>query len=107
MDKNHIDNILKELKNKLKKLYGEKLAGIILYGSYAKGKANHDSDIDIAIILHGKVYPGIEIDRINDLIYELNLKYNTLISIYPVSENSFNKIKSPLILNIHKEGINV
>ena len=38
-------------------------------------------------------------------ITDFNLKYDTLISVIPVSEESYNKINSPLLLNVRREGI--
>jgi hypothetical protein len=40
-----------------------------------------------------------------DVITELNLKYGVLISVYPVSEKDFHQTRSPLLMNIRKEGI--
>jgi len=82
-----IKQILKDFKNRLRILYNKKLKTIILYGSFARGEATENSDIDLAIILTGKVTPGKEIDRMIDIITEINLKYNVLVSVYPTSEN--------------------
>ena len=102
-----IDLILKELKNELQSLYGKKLAEIILYGSYARGNKTSQSDIDILVVLNGKIKAGKEIDRMINIISELNLKHNLLISVIPVSLDEYESIKSPLILNIKREGISV
>ncbi|MCH7769791.1 MAG: nucleotidyltransferase domain-containing protein [Bacteroidetes bacterium] len=102
-----IDLILKELKNELQSLYGKKLAEIILYGSYARGNKTSQSDIDILVVLNGKIKAGKEIDRMINIISELNLKHNSLISVIPVSLDEYESIKSPLILNIKREGISV
>jgi predicted nucleotidyltransferase len=101
----NIKPILEEFKTALKKLYGNKLRNIILYGSWARGKAEEHSDIDLAVLLEGEVNPGREIDRMIDIITDLQLKYNALISVYPVSEKKYMTVKSPLLLNIHKDGI--
>ena len=105
LDRNDIDGVLSELKKRLKVLYGERLASIILYGSYARKEAGGDSDIDVVVVLKGGVRPGREIDYMLDMVTDLNLKYNTLISICPVSEDAFKTVKSPLILNVRQEGI--
>lgn len=42
-----------------------------------------------------------------DIITEINLKYDVLISVYPVSEQDYMKNNSPLLINIKKEGITV
>ena len=49
---------IKEFKKDVKKLYGNRLKHIILYGSYARGSATEDSDIDLLIVLEGKTKPG-------------------------------------------------
>ncbi|HDG68200.1 MAG TPA: nucleotidyltransferase domain-containing protein [candidate division Zixibacteria bacterium] len=94
-----------EFKRELRKLYGGRLKSLILYGSYARGEATVDSDIDLLVVLEGEVYPGEEIDRMIDIITEINLKYNVLISVYPVSEENYEKLNSPLLMNVRKEGV--
>ena len=61
-----IKKILKEFKEKLVELYQEQLVDVLLYGSYARGEQREDSDIDIAVILKGKIEPFKEIDRITE-----------------------------------------
>ena len=100
-----IENILQELKKELKNIYGERLRKLILYGSYARNEAWKDSDIDIVVLLDSEVLPRKEIDRMIDIITDLNLKYNVLLSVYPTSEEALQKIKSPLLLNIQREGV--
>ncbi|MBI5559949.1 MAG: nucleotidyltransferase domain-containing protein [Deltaproteobacteria bacterium] len=107
LNQRDVGDILSELKAELKRLYKERLVSIILYGSYARGEAAKGSDIDVTVVLKGKVSPGKEIDYMLDTTTDLDLKYNTLISVYPVSEEAFRKVKSPLILNVRREGINV
>ena len=102
-----IEQIIKEFREKAKKLYGKRLKNIILYGSWARGQATEDSDIDLAIVLDGDVMPGKEIDRMIDIVTEMNLNYGVLISIYPVSEKDYNSLNSPLLLQLRKEGVTI
>ncbi|MBM4275342.1 MAG: nucleotidyltransferase domain-containing protein [Deltaproteobacteria bacterium] len=44
-----VDSALDELRKYLIELYGEKLEGIYLYGSYARGDYRADSDVDVLI----------------------------------------------------------
>jgi len=100
-----IRDILKEFRKELENLYENRLKSIILYGSRARGDATGDSDIDVLIILEGKVIPGKEIDRMIDIITEINLKHGVLISVYPISEEDYSTINSPLLINVRREGV--
>ena len=102
-----IKEILKEFRREIEKLYGKRLKNVILYGSWARGDATEESDIDVLIVLEGKVVPGKEIDRMIDIITEINLKYGELISVYPVSEEDYATINSPLLIKIRREGMPV
>ena len=102
-----LNPILKELKTQLTSLYGERLKRLILFGSWARGEAGEDSDIDIVVVLAGDVIPGEEIDRTIDIINDINLKYDVLVSLYPVSEKVYETVNSPLLLNLRKEGLAV
>ena len=103
-----IEPILKEFKQQLVELYGPRLKKLVLYGSYARGQANDEhSDIDLAVVLDGIVEPCEEINRMADIFTDLNLEHNILIAVYPVSENNYEKLDSPLLINVRKEGIAV
>lgn len=100
-----IKEILNEFRTEVEKLYDKRLKNIILYGSWARGDATEESDIDLLIVLQGKVIPGKEIDRMIDIITEVNLKYGVLLSVYPISEENYLKVNSPLLINVRREGV--
>ncbi len=100
-----IKEILKEFRTEVEKLYGKKLKNIILYGSWARGDSTDESDIDLLIVLEGKVTPGKEIDKMINIITGINLKHGVLISVYPISEEDYSTVNSPLLINVRREGI--
>jgi predicted nucleotidyltransferase len=102
-----IDRILREFREKAEKLYGKRLKNIILYGSWARGQATENSDIDIAVILEGEVDPCREIDAMIDLITDINLDFETLLSVFPLAAADFRQASSPLTLNLRTEGVPV
>jgi predicted nucleotidyltransferase len=102
---NQINLILSQLRENLLQIYGEKLSQTILFGSQARGEATPDSDIDILIVLKGKINPGEEIKRTSYLVAQLSLEYNQVISRLFIDEEKFNNYNSPLLQNIRKEGI--
>ncbi|MCD6327109.1 nucleotidyltransferase domain-containing protein [bacterium] len=97
--------IVDEFKRRLQGLYGGTLKRVILYGSFARGDATEDSDIDVAVVLKGNVNPVDEIDRMIDIVTDLNLEHNVLVSIYPISEDDYSSVNSPILLNLRREGI--
>ncbi len=104
----NIEPILKEFKQQVTELYGQRLKKVVLYGSYARGQANDEnSDIDLAVVLKGTVEPCEEINRMADIFTDLNLEHDILIAVYPVSESNYEKLHSPLLINVRKEGIAV
>jgi predicted nucleotidyltransferase len=102
-----ITPILNELKRELQELYGDRLAYITLYGSQARNEATPDSDIDILVVLHGKVEPCTEITNTGEIISKLSLQYDTVLSCLFISEKEYHHHISPLLLNIRREGINL
>jgi len=104
---NDIELILKEVKKRLHKIYGKRLKSIILYGSYARGDATEDSDIDLILLLKNMKNPYDEIITSSKALGNLELIHDTLISILPLEEKEFNSKSLPIILNAKKEGIRI
>lgn len=58
-----IRKLMTELKSGLAQIYGDQLKGIYLYGSYARGKADAESDVDVLVILDQFDHYASEVDR--------------------------------------------
>jgi len=96
---------MKELKEGLVRIYGDKLKGVYLYGSYARGEARTDSDIDVMIVLKNYRSYGKEIDRTGRLISTLALKYGISISRVVMKENQWKIADTPLLRTIRMDGV--
>ena len=81
-----VSTLLNELKTGLEGLYGERLQGIYLYGSYARDEQDSESDIDVLVILDHYDHYKAEIERTSHLVAELSLKYGSSISRIFVSQ---------------------
>lgn len=89
------------LKN-LRKKFGNKIKKVILFGSYARGDYNEESDIDILVI------GDIKLDDIMDLVVDIMVKYGILINVIIKSENEFNKLRySSFYSTILNEGVEI
>lgn len=100
-----VKKILPELRKKLQALYGDKLAHVVLFGSHARGDADPDSDIDVLVVLQGKVNPGEEIQRTGEIVAGLSLENDAVISCVFMDEYRYLHKNGPLLRNIRKEGI--
>ncbi len=95
-----------ELVNGILSVFGDQVTRIVLYGSEARGTAQPDSDIDIAVFLTGGMSRDKE-DRLSDIIVDLNLKYDRVFSVIDVNNSVYDKWRgvSPFYQNVEREGI--
>ncbi len=102
-----LKTILAELRRRFETLYGERLVQMILFGSQARRDAEPGSDIDVLVVLRGEVSPCEEIARTIEDVADISLEYNEVVSCVFVSEEQFERERSPLLLNVRREGMPV
>lgn len=97
--------ILNELRFQLEAIYGERLIDLVLFGSQAWGDATPESDIDVMVVLKEPVDPGREIEFVSPITAEISLKYNVVLSCVFMAANRYQHERSPLLLNVRREGV--
>lgn len=97
--------ILAELRQELELLYGTRLVKVVLFGSQARGDAEPGSDIDVLIVLKGPVRPGEEISKTSQMLSDLSLKFDEVVSCIYMDADRFTRRNGPLLRNVRKEGI--
>lgn len=105
--KTNLQNILAELRNRFSEIYCERMVNMLLFGSQARGDATSESDIDIMVVLKGPVKPGEEIARTGEVFAEISLKYDVVISCVFISEERYETGRTPLVMNVHREGVSI
>jgi predicted nucleotidyltransferase len=102
LKKSEINKIYKFVQ--LLKQHGFSVSKVILFGSYAKGKANPDSDIDVAII---STQFGHDIAEEMMLLRKIDLKVDSHIEPVPLSPDDLNDNYSTFAQEIKRYGIDV
>lgn len=99
-------HILKELVDGILDVLRERAVRIVLYGSVAMGTYTEDSDIDIAVIMHGILDRKME-DILSDFVVEMNLKYDKVFSVIDIDYEKFQRWKNvtPFYQNVNREGV--
>jgi predicted nucleotidyltransferase len=100
-----VSDYLAGFKEVARKHFGKRLKYLVLYGSYARGDFNENSDIDILVVLD-HVYSEIqEIDALATLKTDLQLDYDKYISTNPVSIEKFENAEFSFYRNVKQEGV--
>ena len=106
----NIRSIIYRFSQELRHILGDKLTKVIVYGSYARGDYEKDSDIDIVAIVHGnRLDLQNKLKEIWDISSDLELEYGTIVSPTVIPYEEFEKYKNdlPYYRNIQKEGVKV
>ena len=100
-----INKILEKVKGFLQKTYQENLDKVILFGSRARGDHHSDSDVDILIVLKDVFNYSQESEKISQLIADLCLEYNVLISCAFANSEQLEHHNSGFFRNVRKDGL--
>ena len=99
-----IRELLVRLRRELQALYGERLQGVYLFGSHARGEATADSDVDVLVVLDTIADYGAEIRRTGPVISTLSLDSDRSISRVLVSHSAWQERDSPFLANVRKDA---
>ncbi len=105
-----IQDVLLLFAQEVRKLMGKDLKKLLVYGSYARGDYNDNSDVDIMILA------SIEEDKIEqmedilyDMAFDFLMKYGIQISVIVKNEEHFNYWLGalPFYDNVNREGVEI
>lgn len=107
---NDINSIINDFINGVNKILGNRVKKIILYGSYARGDFNKNSDIDIMILTDLSDDEIVEYrKKITEYAYDIEYDNNFNIDLSPLVKNidKFNYWLEvlPFYMNVEREGV--
>ena len=97
--------IVQKCKDILESHYGAQFKGLVLYGSVARERADVESDIDLLVLLSEPFDHFDELRHIVDLLYQVQLESEQLLSAKPAAESEYKAGELLLYRNAKKEGI--
>ena len=103
----HMEEICRRVVAAYRKAYGDDIEAIYLYGSYARGDFDEDSDIDFAAVVKGDPH---ELSKKRNEVWsetnEIDLEFDILTSPMIINSEIFNTYKNEggYYGNIFKEG---
>jgi predicted nucleotidyltransferase len=102
-----LNKITNEMTQCYRMVFGENIVAIILYGSYARGDYDNESDIDLTAIVHGNRQElQSKLKKVWDISAEIGLENDVVISPTVIPYDEFEQYKNilPYYMNIAKEG---
>jgi len=99
--------ILNQLKKNLKKVFGDKIQKVILFGSLSRNEGNEYSDLDVLIVTD-KIFSWQQKNVVRDVCYDISLNYEILVDSKIISQEEIDTKfwgKHPLITDALKTGV--
>ena len=100
------DPVLINFRSALEKIYGDRLARIVLFGSRARGDARKDSDYDVAVFLKSMQDRWQEFDRLSALSLDIVDRTGAVVNALPYLNTTYQE-RSSLMGEIRQEGIEI
>ncbi len=100
-----IKDLLAQVHSGLRDIYGQRLRGMYLFGSHARGTSDKESDVDILVVLRSLEEYANEIRKTSKLISTISLQYSVSISRVFISEKHWVDGGTPFIANVQAEAI--
>src|SRR6266542_4027198 len=88
----------------LRALYGGRLCRVLLFGSWARGDAHPESDIDLLVVLDRVESPWEELRRMDEILWRHSYRNDAVISAVPVGEDELGEAARPLLIRAQTEG---
>ena len=98
-------DLLSQIKGILSRTFGDRLRGVVLYGSEARGVSGPDSDIDLLVLLAPPVCRLADLWACVRALYPLVLELERPIHAKPVDVNDYEAQNCPLYCDARREGV--
>lgn len=105
----HLGDLAGDIVTQVHNLYDSALLSVMLYGSYARGDADAESDVDVLLILQEEGSVRLKRKGLMKIGAELSVKWGVLVSLHAVSAAEYQKWLTivPYYRNVQAEGVSL
>jgi hypothetical protein len=96
--------VAREAAEELRSLYGQRLQQVLLFGSWARGDAHPESDIDLLVVLDRVESVWEELRKMDPVLWRCSFENDTVISATPVARADLERAAAPILIRAKAEG---
>jgi predicted nucleotidyltransferase len=104
VDSGQVLDIARAVAGDLRELYGDRLRQVLLFGSWARGDADPESDIDPMVVLDRVDDVLEEVDRMEPILWEHTDASGIVVSGMPASQADVDGDAKPVYARARAEG---
>jgi predicted nucleotidyltransferase len=99
-----VEAIVSSVAGELRALYGSRLRRVGLFGSWARGEATPESDIDLLVVLDDMVSPWDELRAMEPILWQHSLEHDTVVTAVPITDRELADPRSPALQRARDEA---
>jgi hypothetical protein len=97
--------IARDVAGDLRRLYDNRLNSVLLFGSWARGDAHPESDIDLLVVLDRVDSVWDELRRMEPVLWRHSFGNDTVVTALPVANGDVEEQKRPVLVRAQAEGL--
>ncbi len=103
----HGSSLAARVAGDLRELYADRLVDVLVFGSWARGEADEESDLDLLVVLDELASPWDELRHMDELLWRHTEESGIVLSALPVSRAELARPSSPVLLRATAEAVPV
>lgn len=100
-----IPEVLMDYSSRARAELGGRCRAVVLYGSYARGQATADSDIDVLVVVEDQARLTEEWNKCIEIAADICSHTGELIGVVAATEEEYLHRNHPLLISVRREGI--
>ena len=96
--------IARDVAEDLRRVYGDRLHNVVLFGSWARGDAHPESDIDLLVVLERVESVLDELRQMDPILWRHSFENDTVVTALPVAKRDVDTAQRPLLVRAQAEG---